>query len=86
MDWIRTAKVDDVGSAIQLINRESGCNPYAVNPSSGACGIAQELPCGKSGCQLGESVCQIAWMQSYVKARYGSWANAVAFHDRNNWY
>ena len=69
-----------------LINKESGCNPNAINQSSGACGVAQELPCGKSGCALGDGACQVIWMNKYVLARYGSWANAVAFHQSHNWY
>lgn len=85
-DWIAQAGVNDVASAIELIRRESGCNPNAVNRSSGACGIAQELPCGKSGCGLGNPVCQIKWMQSYTVSRYGSWANAIAWHNSHSWY
>ena len=85
-DWIAQAGVSDVASAVELIRRESGCNPNAVNSSSGACGIAQELPCGKSGCGLGNPVCQIKWMQSYTVSRYGSWANAIAWHNSHSWY
>lgn len=85
-DWIAAAGITEVASAKELIRRESGCNPYAVNRSSGACGVAQELPCGKSGCSLGDGACQVRWMNGYVINRYGSWAAAVSFHDRNNWY
>ena len=85
-DWLAAAGVTDMANAQELIRRESGCNPHAVNPSSGACGVAQELPCGKSGCSLGDGACQIAWMQRYVNSRYGGWAGAIAFHDRMNWY
>lgn len=74
------------GAAAELIRLESGCNPNAVNRSSGACGIAQELPCGKSGCALGDGVCQLAWMERYVMARYGSWEAALSFHYANNYY
>lgn len=84
--WIAGAGISDTANAIELIRRESNCNPNAVNPSSGACGVAQELPCGKSGCSLGDGACQVRWMSSYVHSRYGSWAAAVAWHDRNNWY
>ena len=84
--WIAQAGVNDLGNARELIRRESSCNPNAVNSSSGACGIAQELPCGKSGCGLGNPVCQIKWMQSYVTARYGGWGGAVAWHNKMNWY
>ena len=85
-DWIAAAGISDVGNANELIRRESGCNPLARNPSSGACGVAQELPCGKSGCTYGDGACQVNWMNSYVISRYGSWSAAVAFHNSNNWY
>ncbi len=84
--WIAGAGIKEVASAKELIRRESNCNPNARNPSSGACGVAQELPCGKSGCSLGDGACQVKWMNGYVISRYGSWAGAVAFHDANNWY
>lgn len=84
--WIAAAGISDVASARELIGRESGCDPYARNGSSGACGVAQELPCGKSGCSLGDGACQVKWMNGYVIGRYGSWAAAVAFHNVNNWY
>lgn len=84
--WIASAGISDVANARELISRESGCNPNAVNPSSGACGVAQELPCGKSGCSLGDGACQVKWMNQYVKGRYGSFAAAISFHNANNWY
>jgi hypothetical protein len=84
--WIAQAGISDTANAIELIRRESNCNPNAVNSSSGACGVAQELPCGKSGCSMGDGACQVKWMNNYVSQRYGSWANAVAFHNANNWY
>ena len=84
--WIASAGISDTGNARELIRRESGCNPYAKNPSSGACGVAQELPCGKSGCSIGDGACQVRWMSNYVLSRYGSWAAAVQFHNQNNWY
>jgi hypothetical protein len=85
-EWIRRAGITDYQNAVELINRESGCNPYAKNSSSGACGVAQELPCGKSGCSFGDGACQVRWMNSYVMGRYGSWANAVSWHNSHNWY
>lgn len=84
--WIAEAGITEVASARELIRRESNCNPNAVNSSSGACGIAQELPCGKSGCGLGNGACQVKWMAQYVYARYGSFANAIAWHNAHNWY
>lgn len=88
-EWIAAAGINDVANANELIRRESGCNPNAVNPSSGACGVAQELECGKSGCSTppnGDGACQVRWMDKYVHERYGSWAAAVAFHSAHNWY
>ena len=85
-DWMQQAGVTDMINARILIMRESGCNPNARNASSGACGVAQELPCGKSGCSLGDGACQVKWMQGYVFARYGSWANAVAHSNSVGWY
>lgn len=84
--WIAQAGITDVANAMRIINWESGCNPNAINRSSGACGVAQELPCGKSGCALGDGACQVRWMNQYVLSRYGSWAAAVAFHLVHNWY
>ncbi|MBA3678595.1 hypothetical protein H0W80_00105 [Candidatus Saccharibacteria bacterium] len=86
------AGVTDVGSAIILINRESGCNPNAVNKSSGACGVGQSLPCSKmgavnaNGTSAVSPVNQLIWMQNYVIQRYGSWKAAVSWHDSHNWY
>lgn len=83
-EWMQAAGVTDMVNAAELIRRESGCNPNAVNPSSGACGIPQALPCSKLG--TSDPVQQIKWMQDYVIRRYGSWAGAVQFHDKMNWY
>ena len=85
-DWMNQAGITDTANAYELIMRESGCNPNAVNKSSGACGIGQQLPCGKWSHTWNEPVGAMIDMQGYVMARYGSWANAVAFHNRMNWY
>lgn len=84
-DWMRSAGVSGADADF-LILHESGCRPDAINPSSGACGIPQALPCSKMECTLNDPVCQLRWMDSYVKSRYGSWANAKAFWVANNWY
>ena len=86
-EWLAQAGITD-SDAVQLIGRESGCNPGAVNRSSGACGIPQALPCSKLKCPLDATgaVCQLQWMQNYVMGRYGSWAKARAFHDARGWY
>lgn len=84
--WLAEAGVSDITNAIWLINKESGCNPNAINPSSGACGIGQQLPCGKWKHTWNDPVGSIIDMQEYVMNRYGSWANAVAHHQSHNWY
>jgi len=90
--WMAEVGIADTANATELIRRESGCNPNAVNPDSGACGIGQSLPCSKMGAVNADGtsavypVSQMAWMQQYVLGRYGSWAAAVAWHDSHNWY
>lgn len=87
-EWIAAAGVTEPEQARLLIQRESGCNPNAVNASSGACGIGQQLPCGKWSHTRNEPVGAIQDMQGYVMNRYGSWANAnAAWESRSpHWY
>lgn len=84
-EWMRAAGVSGPDANF-LIIKESGCRPDAINPTSGACGIPQALPCSKMQCSLSDPVCQLKWMDNYVKSRYGSWANAKSFWVANNWY
>lgn len=87
-DWMAAAGIPDTYSTHKLIINESGCNPNAVNPSSGACGIPQALPCSKIAHCGTEPVCQLRWMDSYVKGRYGSWDSALAAWNSRypHWY
>lgn len=85
-DWMAAAGIKDTANATYLINAESGCNPNAVNASSGACGVGQALPCSKTGCAMGDGACQTKWMNSYVLGRYGSWAAAADHHRTYGWY
>lgn len=81
---------DELSEAKELIARESGDNPMAINPTSGAGGVPQALPVTKMGCNLSHDIhdyaCQVKWMANYIKARYGTVRNALAFHDLNNYY
>ena len=77
--WMTQAGIPLSSAALQLIKNESGCNPGAVNPSSGACGIPQALPCSKLPCSLSDPVCQLRWMDAYVKERYNNWEGALSF-------
>jgi hypothetical protein len=69
-----------------IYSKESGWNPYAVNKTSGACGLNQELPCGKSGCALSDVLCQFRWGTNYANGRYGSWNGAYNFWRSNSWW
>jgi len=74
----------------QLWQKESGWNPNAVNPSSGAYGIPQALPGGKMR-SVGSDWrnnprTQIAWGMNYIAKRYGSPLKAWQHSQANNWY
>lgn len=69
-----------------IYNHESGNRPGAINPSSGACGIGQALPCSKLPCSLTDYACQDTWFSNYMLSRYGTWENAKAFWIANSWW
>jgi hypothetical protein len=78
-----------------IVQHESGGNPSATNPSSGAFGIAQFLPsnlptyakaAGVSNPRTTDPAEQVAMMRAYIKQRYGSAENAQAFWRSHNWY
>lgn len=73
-----------------IIGRESGFDPYATNPSSGAYGIPQALPGGKMSSAGADwqtnPYTQLKWMYSYMEGRYGSISGAYAFWQANHWY
>lgn len=65
-----------------LIRKESTWNPRAVNPSSGACGLHQFLPCRAFGSVRAQGDAGYR----YIAGRYGSPARALAFHRAHGWY
>ncbi len=74
--------------------RESGWSNTAMNPSSGAYGIAQALPYTKypkmgqppfAGGSSDPAV-QIWWMVQYMLGRYGGPAGAASHEKAFNWY
>ena len=73
-----------------LWERESGWNPSASNPSSGAYGIPQALPGSKMASAgpdwQGNPATQIRWGLGYIKATYGSPCAALAHESSNGWY
>lgn len=85
-DWMVGAGISDMGDAYNVIMAESGCNPNAVNSSSGACGIGQQLPCGKWSHVWNDPVGGLIDMQGYVYGRYGSWAAAWQYELAHHSY
>lgn len=87
-DWMAAAGISpaDYSAVETLIQRESSWNPNAVNPSSGACGLVQALPCSKLGPNWNDPVTALIWGQQYVDGRYGGWQGALAHSYANGWY
>ena len=70
-----------------IMQHESGGDPYAVNPSSGAYGLFQFLPSTPGAPPPGASVAtQVAAATAYANARYGGWVNAAAFWAAHSWW
>lgn len=81
----------NLGDWKRLVQKESGGNPAARNPTSGAFGLGQFLGAtakayAKYGALSSDPVDQIRAMAKYIADRYGNPTRALAFHDRHNWY
>ena len=80
----------EFGCLDSLWQRESGWNPHASNPSSGAYGIPQALPGSKMGSVASDwqsnPVTQIKWGLSYIRSTYGSPCAAWNHSQSNGWY
>lgn len=87
-DWMAAAGIapSDYSYVNYIVNHESGWNPTAVNPKSGACGLGQQLPCGKWAGAWDDPIAALVAMQGYALDRYKSWANAYSFWVANNWW
>lgn len=81
---------DQWGCLDSLWQKESGWNPYAANPSSGAYGIPQALPGSKMASAGADwqtnPATQISWGLGYISGRYGSPCGAWAHSQAHNWY
>src|SRR5699024_3929801 len=70
--------------------RESGWNPHAQNPSSGAYGIPQALPGSKMASAGADwrtnPATQITWGLNYIAGRYGSPCGAWGHSQSVGWY
>jgi hypothetical protein len=74
----------------QLWERESGWNPAADNPTSGAFGIPQALPGSKMATAGADwqtnPATQIKWGLGYIQATYGSPCGAWSHEESAGWY
>lgn len=98
--WAGEAGIELPPSAISLIDKESDCDPNVKNPSSSACGIAQNIRGCDSPGYGRDPVQQLKWMHGYVFGKFGGWEQALAFwhckgtcyfkggsiHKTANWY
>ena len=82
--------VEDFNCLVTLWNHESGWNPSAHNPSSGAHGIPQSLPASKMASEGADyytnAETQIRWGLKYIYNRYGSPSAAWKYWQSHNWY
>jgi uncharacterized protein YabE (DUF348 family) len=87
-EWLAASNIpqESWGYADFMVSKESGWNPNAVNKSSGACGLAQALPCSKVPGNPYNPIDSLNWMNGYVNGRYGGWEQAYSFWQRNRWY
>lgn len=102
-EWLTAAGIprESWGYVDAIVQRESGWNPNATNSSSGACGLAQALPCSKVPGNPYNPVDSLRWMNSYVINRYydgspyarglcggiaNQWECAYTFWNRYHWY
>lgn len=87
-DWLRQAGIPESQWKYvdYIVSKESSWNPLAVNKSSGACSLAQALPCSKIPGDWRNPVNALKWQYGYVKDRYGGYAQAYAFWTANSWY
>ncbi|MDB1086933.1 transglycosylase SLT domain-containing protein [Streptomyces sp. ACA25] len=73
-----------------IVERESGWNHTATNPSSGAYGLVQSYPASKMASAGSDwrtnPATQIRWGLNYMNERYGSPCGAWEFWQANHWY
>lgn len=82
---------EDWEALYNIIWHESKFNQFARNPSSGACGIPQALPCSKMSVAGSDYATnprtQLVWLfDHYIVPRYGGPQGAWEFWQANNWY
>ena len=89
--WMKQAGIPAswFSSINYIVTHESGWNPHATNPSSGAYGLPQALPASKLAAAgrdwRDNPITQLKWMKNYVN-RYGGGPGAAAFWRSHHWY
>jgi hypothetical protein len=73
-----------------IIMVESHWHVWATNPSSGACGIAQALPCSKMASMGADyrtsPLTELRWLIHYAVGRYGSICAAYRYRMSHGYY
>lgn len=87
-DWMAAAGIPpgEWASVEFIMLKESGGNPNAVNPSSGSCGLFQQLPCGKWAHQWNDPVGAMIDATAYARQRYGGWNQAAVAWRAKGWW
>jgi len=87
-NWMAAAGIaaSDYGYVEFIVTKESNWRVDAVNPSSGSCGLLQQLPCGKWAHRWNEPVGALIDGSAYAVARYGSWYQAFLAWQRQKWW
>ncbi|MEV4704099.1 transglycosylase SLT domain-containing protein [Actinoplanes sp. NPDC049316] len=82
--------IDQFPCLDKLWKKESGWNPKAANPSSGAYGIPQALPGSKMGSVADDwrtnPATQIKWGLGYIEGRYDTPCGAWSHSQSTGWY
>ncbi|WP_203639892.1 phage tail tape measure protein [Levilactobacillus wangkuiensis] len=93
MHWLKQAGIptSDYGMYNYIITKESGWNPKATNPGTGAYGLPQSLPASKmarSGSDWKTNpITQLKWMKWYVNdGNYHSITQAYNHEKSIGWY
>jgi len=86
--WLTSSGISELywGYVDYIITKESNWNPNSINSSSGACGLAQALPCSKVPGTPLDPIDNLKWANDYATKRYGSWEKAYNFWLVHKWW